>query len=425
MSAPSVAIIGSGPSGCYMAQALRRHWAEAEIVIFDRLPVPYGLVRYGVAPDHPGTKAVTRQFERMFERDSIQFVGNVEVGKSISLEALRAAFDVVVIASGLHGDRPLGIAGEDVAHVYGAGRITRLLNDHPDEAGLAPRFGRSPVIVGNGNVAIDVLRLLAKAPADFHGSELSEESLAQLVAHDIQQVHIVGRASAVQAKFDTVMIRELAKLQGVHFEVSADSVLGEATDAAQLAKLEAILGLTDRPCTQGARKVVFHFGWAPQSIHSTHGAVSALQVSDATGNSKVIDASSLITAVGFQESSGSSLERERISSAAAQLDKGLLDQGLFCTGWYRRGPTGTIPDNRNDAKQVAEHIVAHWGGKVSAKRGLQAIAQGLGDTVSYQGWTRIDRAELSIAPEGRQRRKLRDIASMLKLAQTTRSGEQP
>lgn len=424
MSAPSVAIIGSGPSGCYMAQALRKHWADAEIVILDRLPVPYGLVRYGVAPDHPGTKAVTRQFERMFERERIHFLGNVEVGKSVSLDTLRAAFDVVVIATGLHGDRLLGIDGDDAAHVYGAGRLTRLLNDHPDETAFEPRLGQCPVIVGNGNVAIDVLRLLAKAPADFHGSELSEESLAQLVAQGIEQVHIVGRSPAVQAKFDTVMIRELAKLRDVSFEVSDDSLLGEASDAAQVAKLEAILDLTDRQRGQGGRKVVFHFGWTPQSVRSSSGAVSALEVTDASGRHKAIAATSLITAVGFQALSGSSLERERITGAAAQLDKGQLDQGLFCTGWYRRGPTGTIPENRNDAKQVAEHIVADWAGKTSSKRGLQAITSALDNTVAYHGWTLIDRAELSIAPAGRQRRKFRDIASMLRLAQTRRSGEQ-
>ena len=423
MSAPSVAIIGSGPSGCYMAQALRKHWAEAQIVIFDRLPVPYGLVRYGVAPDHPGTKAITRQFERMFERDGIHFAGNVEIGRCVSLEALRAAFDVVVIASGLSADRPLGIEGDEATHVYGAGRITRLLNDHPDEAAFRPVLGRCPVIVGNGNVAIDVLRLLAKSPMDFQGSELSCESLAHLAAQDIQEVHIVGRSCAVQAKFDTVMIRELDKLQNVRFQISDDAVLGEASDADQVAKLQALLDLTQRQRASATRRVVFHFGSTPQSIRTSNGAVAGLQAFTPDGNGKLINATSLITAVGFQELAGACLKRDSVGGETAELEKGLLDQGLFCTGWYRRGPTGTIPDNRHDAKQVAEQIVADWLGKTSHKKGLAAIAHLLAHSVSYQDWQNIDKAERSAAPEGRQRRKFRDTASLLKAAHITISGD--
>lgn len=423
MSAPKIAIVGSGPSGCYMAQALRKHWADAEIAIFDRLPVPYGLVRYGVAPDHPGTKAITRQFERMFERDRIDFVGNVEIGTTVSLAEMRDAFDIVVIAAGLHGDRPLGIDGDQSEHVYGAGRVTRMLNDHPDECGFAPNFGKRPLIVGNGNVAIDVLRLLAKAPVDFHGSELSSESLANLASHGIEELHIVGRSPAVLAKFDTVMVRELAKLQGVQFTISDDSTLGDATTPLEVAKLEALLELTELQRPEKSRRVVFHFGWTPKAVKHVNGKVSGLEVVGYSPNTKVIEASSIITAVGFQEQCDSLLKREGVAGAMANIDTGLLDDGLFCAGWYRRGPTGTIPENRNDAKQVAEHIVSHWGNKCSSKPGGSALIPRLTNCVSYRHWQNIEKNELSNAPEGRQRKKIRDTASMLKIAQLQNPGE--
>jgi len=430
MHSPTVAVIGSGPSGCYIAQALRREWPESEIAVFDRLPVPYGLVRYGVAPDHPGTKAVTRQFERLFERENIKFLGNVDIGEDISLQALRAAYDIVVVATGLWGDRKLGVTGDTLCSIYGAGQITRFLNDHPDELDTVPAFGAHPVIVGNGNVAIDVLRLLVKNAEDFHGSDISQETLAHLIASPAEHIHIVGRSPAALAKFDTVMIKELGKLEHVRFELSGDCAIPADADATTQAKVEALQALVrpDEKAAAHTRTVTFHFGWSPAWVAGVdHVAALGLRATSAPELQRSISATSIITAIGFEERTGQDLCRGDLACASADLANGFLDDGLYCTGWFRRGPTGTIPDNRSDAKHVAENIVqaVNSGTLQIGKPGLPGITDQLQkQIVAYEQWKLIDLAEVANAPAGRVRRKFRNTIDMLGAAQVRHAGEQ-
>ena len=429
MRAPTIAIIGSGPSGCYIAQALRREWQDAEITLIERLPVPYGLVRYGVAPDHPGTKAVTRQFERMFERENIQFLGNVHVGSELPLADLRAAYDIVVVATGLYGDRKLGVPGDGLNHIYGAGQITRFLNDHPDEEGFSPSFGTRPIIVGNGNVAIDVLRLLVKKGQEFHGSDLSHETLAHLTSSPIEHIDVVGRSPAACAKFDTVMIKELAKLAHVQFEFNDEPGLESVDDPLARAKVQALLALTQSAGESDPtkRSVTFHFGWTPIRVAGVdHVAGLVLQDTQNPERQCSIPATSIITAIGFEERPGLDLCRADLSCPGADLSNGFLDDGLYCTGWFRRGPTGTIPDNRADARHVAEHIVkaVTTGDLALGKPGYGAIAKAINrPTVCYEDWTRIDMAELKNAPLNRARRKFRNKMAMLGAAQSHPAGE--
>lgn len=430
MGAPTIAVIGSGPSGCYVAQALRREWADSEITVIDRLPAPYGLVRYGVAPDHPGTKAVTRQFERMFERENIQFLGNVEIGTDVSLRALRATFDIVIVATGLYGDKKLGVPGDTLSHIYGAGQITRFLNDHPDEENFAPRFGKRAVIVGNGNVAIDVLRLLIKNAEDFHGSEISHEALAHLVASPVEHIDIVGRSPAALAKFDTVMVKELSKLAHVRFELGGQYEAPESVDPTTKAKIEALKALVTANADSSSKKrtVTFHFGWAPVRVAGVD-HVAALVLKDITNpdQQQSIPATSIITAIGFEERTGRDLCRKDMSCAETDLTKGYLDDGLYCVGWFRRGPTGTIPDNRSDAKHVADNIIqaVRAGTLEIGKPGLAGIAESLKhQVVGYEDWKAIDKAELANAPVNRARRKFRNKVAMLGVAHNRQAGEQ-
>ncbi|WP_271408607.1 FAD-dependent oxidoreductase [Pseudomonas sp. Q1-7] len=430
MANPTVAIVGTGPSGCYVAQALRKAWPGAEIAMFDRLPVPYGLVRYGVAPDHSGTKSVIRQFERLFEREHVRFIGNLEIGKDLPLEELRRAYDIVVLATGLYGDRRLSIPGDDLERIYGAGRMTRLLNDHPDEVDFVPRLGRRTVIVGNGNVAIDLLRLLTKSHDEFEGSDLSDESLAQLLSAPLDAIDIVGRSPAALAKFDTVMVKELARLANVRFEIGAGSTLEPATSAQEQAKIEAILALREAGSQAMPRHttVTFHFGWVPEAIHGEERVEAISFVSaDGSGQHIRLEADSVVTAIGFQEQAGTGLNRDALSSETTDIDSGFLASGLYCAGWFRRGPRGTIPENRADAKAIADNIVqaVSDGALAIGKPGYSAIPDAVKEhLVDYQGWKRIDKAELSNAPGGRVRRKVRTRTDMLSIAHENLPGVQ-
>lgn len=414
---PSIAIVGSGPAGCYTAQTLRKRWAAAQIVVFERLPVPYGLLRYGVSPDHQGTKAVARQFDRLFTDGGVHLIGNVEVGKHVSIDQLQDAFDIVVVAAGLGADRPL--PGVDGDGVYGAGQIMRWFNSHPDEHSFTPHFGATTTIIGNGNVAVDVLRLLAKHRDSFTGSDLDPQRIDQQPS----RIHVVGRSSASAAKFDSVMIRELADIDDAVFDVDAVDDTGHA-DRKINAKIEALLDLTTGRAVPPTSRVhvSFHFGWTPESIGSNPtGRTLSLVDTASRQASKVIETDSVVTAVGFGHGLRHEIDRTHLESNLSDLDSGLLDSGLYCSGWFRRGPTGGIPANRLDAKTVCARIVSdvETGAITPEKIGLPALAADLHpDTVDFTGWRRIDATEVTRPAHGRCRTKVSDIATMLDLART-------
>jgi len=420
MNAPSVAIVGSGPSACYLAQAVRKHWAQAQIVLIERLPVPFGLVRYGVAPDHQGTKAVCRQFERLFERERVDFLGNLEVGRDLPLERLREAFDLVVLATGLYGDRRLGIPGETLEGVYGAGQVTRLFNGHPDERTFAPRFGRRVAIIGNGNVAIDVLRLLSKSAEDFAGSDIADEALQNLLAEGVERIDIIGRSPAAQARFDPVMLRELGKLAGVRIRIEdLPPVSHQCADAGEQARLDVLRTLATTEQAASGRELVFHFGWTPQAIEGSD-RVETVTLRHADGSVMRLEVDSLVSAIGFQEAADAVLRLDDLRGAGTALDKGRLDTGLYCTGWLRRGPRGTIPENRQDARLVAETLIADQQATPrNGRPGLVALPDELlAHAVSYADWRRIEHVETQAAAPGRVRRKITDRAGMLAIARS-------
>ncbi|MGP6086375.1 FAD-dependent oxidoreductase [Antarctobacter jejuensis] len=399
-----IAIVGAGPSGCFLAQALLKAQPGLTVDLIDALPVPYGLVRYGVAADHQGTKGVTRQFARLFERQGARFFGNVAVGQTVTLDALRNAFDAVVLAAGLSQDRRLGIPGDNLPGVHGAGALTRALYEHPDAEAL-PALGPHPLIVGNGNVAIDLLRLLAKSPAELDGSDLGPGPTDWLANSGIQEITITGRSPAAQAKFDTVMIKELSKLAGVSIRVIG---AGTSDDAEEARKLDALTALDGHGT--GPRRITFRFGLPPAAIDGTDRATSVRFLAD-TGD-ETIPCTSVLTAIGF--SAAGPLPRDTLIDGADDPEAGTLAPGLYATGWFRRGPRGTIPENRADAMALAQRLIADL--KPALGKPGATLFDALPDVTTYEGWQRIDAAETASPAPGRCRAKIATRKGMLRLA---------
>jgi ferredoxin/flavodoxin---NADP+ reductase len=407
---PKIAIVGAGPSGCYAAQALLKIDKTLEVDILDRLPVPYGLVRYGVAPDHQGTKAVARQFARLFERQGVRFIGNVTLGETVTLDALRAAYDIVVLALGLSKDRPLDLPGGDLGGVSGAGAVTRHWNDHPDEAGQLPHLGNRVVIVGQGNVAMDVLRILAKQEPDFDGSDLHPRHTDHITGAGVAQIDILGRSPAHLAKFDPVMVKELAKLEHVRFALDGLELSEGHEDDPRVAALAALP--QDVPVASHA--VTFRFGWTPERLSGTEGHVDVAFFR--RGDEELgLSCNSVITAIGF-DSHIPGL-RDDLLARAEDAETGVVDKGLYLAGWFCRGPRGTIPDNRAAAQALATRIMADLGTLTGAEKpGHAALIAAHPDLTDYDGWLRIDAAELAACTDGRVRAKVADLETLLALA---------
>ncbi|MGF3057140.1 FAD-dependent oxidoreductase [Microbacterium sp. YY-01] len=406
MTMVSVAIIGSGPAGCYTAQFLSKLIPEANITVFDRLPVPFGLVRYGVAPDHQGTKAVTRQFDRLFERGGVRFAGNIEVGTDVSIQTVELNFDVVVVATGLDEDRLLGIPGEDHHRVIGAGHIVRMVNGHPD-ASEEIALGNDIVLIGNGNVAVDVMRMLLKPLEEFEGSDVEESVLRRLRGSGVRNIDVVGRSSMAAAKFDPVVLRELRGLPGVGFAVDGEFPL-EGSRIGDVVR--ELVESSDRTATT---TVTLRFSWTPTAVSGNGDECRAEFVSE-DGKRLVLDADSVITAIGFQHA-----QRRLYPGDESEPDSVTIAPGIYRTGWYRRGPRGTIPENRLDSREVAETIAADIkAGRILVGRpgwpGLPASVQE--KAVDFAGWRVIDRFEIERAETGRKRRKVTAREDMLRLA---------
>ncbi len=407
-----ILIVGAGPAGCYLAQSLRKLLPECELTILDRLPVPFGLVRYGVAPDHQGTKAVTKQFARLFERQNVKFLGNICVGEDVQYRQLKDMFDIIVLSTGLSVDRPLGPKYSNLSNVYGAGQVTRFWNSHPDEANFLPSFGKNVIVIGNGNVALDVVRLLAKTPKDFSGSDISPKELGS----GVEEIHLVGRSEASLAKFDPAMMRELSKIDQLKICLAEGSNLENDPDNKHIAAVHSVLAQSD---DQKAKTLYLHFGCQIEDPIVQENVLTGINVSRDTKACK-INGTSLITAIGFSDDG--KLDRDTLIENAIDLENGHLEKGLYATGWFRRGPQGTIPENRIDAQRVAAKILVDYTDRsdLGHKPGYSALeALVTYKAVSYDEWRIIDRTECENAGEDRVRNKIKTVPEMLALIKTT------
>jgi len=400
-----VVIVGSGPSGCYLAEALLRAAKDCRIDIIDRLPTPFGLVRFGVAPDHQTTKAITRLLDRVLAKPGVSFFGGIELNRDVSLDELRALYDAVVIATGAALDRRLNIPGERRDGVLTSGRFVGWYNHHPDHADLDLSPVEAAVVIGNGNVALDVARMLAKSEAEFAGSDLDPEVARTLAASDLRRIHIVGRRAAEAMKFSEQELSELGDLQRARPRLAVrDELAGLSGKPA-----ETLRAVCERTYEGERIEIVFHFGLAPVAFEGAT-RLEAVRFRAADGGDVVLPAELAVTCIGY-ETHGHGLA---VEGGSLRNDDGRIEDGLYVVGWAKRGPSGTIPTNRAEALVLAKKIVAEAGtSEKPGGPGLAALLQARAlFRIDYGAWQRIDASEIARADASRSRRKWRSLAEL-------------
>ncbi len=418
----TIAVIGAGPSGFYAVDGLVRALPDARIDIIDRLPCPYGLVRYGVAPDHQGTKAVQRQFERLLAKPNIRFLGNVEAGRDVAIAELAQLYDALIFATGCSRDRRLGIPGEDLAGVVGSGAFVGWYNGHPDFAALDPlRPDMCHVaVIGAGNVAIDVARVLAKTPDEMAKSDIAPQAAAAIAQLDLAGIALVARRGPADANFTGNELAEMGRLAAVRAAVQPELLDGAAAPGSDPApermrktkNLEILRSFTATP--EDSRRVLRFLFWAtPVALHGVDGKVRELELADTRHPERTwrLPADLVVTCIGYDPSPPQGLELARGHIAH---DDGRVrgSSGTYVVGWAKRGPTGVIPTNRADSlalvKTIVEDLAAASASQKPGPTGLdRLLADRKVSVIDTAAWLRIDKAEAAAGQaEGRPRVKL-------------------
>ena len=408
-----IAIVGSGPSGLFCADALLRQRPDLKIDVFDRLPTPYGLVRFGVAPDHQGTKAVTRQFDRLFAGGNIRFLGHVQVGRDLPLADLHAHYDAVVLAVGAHGDRTLGVPGEDLPGCYGSMAFVGWYNGHPDFRDLAPLLDRPAVaVIGMGNVSVDILRVLGKSRTEMASSDLTAHAADVINAAPLTDLYALGRRGPVEASFTSAELAEIGRLERVRPVVNKADLpesLPPGIDPAELKVKEKNLQLLHEFAERTDDKPIrLHF-----MFHQRSEAVlgkDRVEGLKLVGRETPLEIGTLIRAIGYYTAADGDLPQSDARGVIANTD-GRIEHGLYVVGWAKRGPSGTIPTNRADSKAVADLLLADYANDTApAKEGSAALdawllSRGV-NVMDWTCWKRIEAAEIAAALPGSPRAKL-------------------
>ncbi|MFQ6392505.1 FAD-dependent oxidoreductase [Nocardia sp. KC 131] len=446
-----VAIVGAGPAACYAADELLRR-ADVEVEMFDRLPTPWGLVRAGVAPDHPGTKTVSSLFESAFRRETLQYYLNVEVGTHISHEELLAHHHAVVYAVGASTDRRMGVPGEDLPGSHSATEFVAWYNGHPDYADRQfDLSGERAVIVGNGNVALDVARVLTVNPDELAKTDIADHALDALRHSNIREVVILGRRGPLQAAYTSSEFMALTHLKGIDVIVDDADLTLDAGSQALLddPKVEPSLRLKYTLAEEYAtgrrdpanKRIIFRYLVSPtaltgadhvESVEFVHNELvseGGQLVARATDRTESVDASLVLRSIGYRGQPVGELpfderkgvvpnEHGRVIGA-----DGTPIPGVYVSGWIKRGPRGVIGSNRVDSEETVEQLIADFtAGKLAAPQSDRSALKALlgerqADLVGREGWKAIDVAEKTAGKvAGRPRVKFTTLEDLLKAA---------
>jgi ferredoxin--NADP+ reductase len=448
-----VAVVGSGPAGFYAAASLlASEGPVVEVDMIERLPTPWGLVRLGVAPDHPELKAASRVFEKTAAMQGFRFLGNVEAGRDLTHEELSRLYDAVVYTVGAQTDKRLGIPGEDLPGSWAATSFVAWYNGHPDYQDLEFDLDvERAVVIGNGNVAIDVARMLARTREELAPTDATDQAIETIAGSGLREIVMLGRRGPAQAAFTPPELKELGELRGADVVVDpADLELDPASEAALEAdrararrNVDILREFAASAPSGKPKRLVLRFCVSPVAILGEErvegievvrnelvpdgrGSVRAV----ATEARQVIPCGIVFRSVGYRgvELPGVPFDPERatIRNAAGRVldEQGKPVPGVYCAGWIKRGPTGVIGTNKKDATETVEALLEDArAGRVSAAAGATAEAvdsllreRGV-EVVMYSGWELIDRLECARgAPHGRPRVKLARWDELLKAA---------
>jgi ferredoxin--NADP+ reductase len=446
-----VAIVGSGPSGFYAAEALQKAVPGVKIDLFDRLPTPFGLVRGGVAPDHPKIKSVTRIFERIATHPGFRFIGNVRIGTDAMPADLSRHYDAVIYAVGAETDRHLDIPGESLPGSHAATELVGWYNGHPDYCDAHFDLATSAAaVVGLGNVAMDVTRVLAADPKEFEATDLAFSALTALRGSRLKTVHVIGRRGPVQAAFTTPELRELGELEQVDVivdrrdleldPVSAD-YLANSGDRNVEKNLELLRSWAGRGATGRPRQIIFHFNASPLAIIGNERVEELLLARNAlvpdgrgsvraepTDEVSAIKVGLVFRSVGYRGVPIVGLPFDQRSGVIPNTDGRVVEHegshtylpGVYVCGWIKRGPSGVIGTNKTCAAQTVDHLLADAiSHRIPTASGnpdelVTLLAANGARVTSWADWQRLDAAEIARGAQGgRPREKLVRIQEML------------
>jgi ferredoxin/flavodoxin---NADP+ reductase len=431
-----VAIIGAGPAGYFAAQALQNSVTEEltfAIDMIERLPTPWGLVRSGVAPDHPKIKTVAKVFEKIASDPNFRLFGNVELGKDVSIDGLTERYDAVIMATGSAIGRKLGIPGEELRNSISAAEFVPWYNGHPDFANFEVDLsGKVAVVIGAGNVAMDCARILAIDPKELDETDTTDHALAKFHESTIRKVVISARRGAEFAAFTSPELRDLPKLEHTDVIIEA-SAIDEASKRAEASgeieksvrsNLDAMRAIAEMPKAGNERSLHFQFLLSPKEIIGSEkvegitfgiNKVQGNKVVD-TGKTYTIACDLVISAIGYEplELNGITFEKGKIKN----VDGRVIGTNMYVVGWAKRGPSGVIGTNKSDAAEVVELLI---GDLKSPKIGgdISELLASNHKVVDQQYWSRINGAEI-LAGEARSKPRVKvvSISELLRLGQS-------
>jgi ferredoxin/flavodoxin---NADP+ reductase len=405
-----IAIVGAGPAGYFTAQAFYKAQSKDltfSIDMIERLPTPWGLVRSGVAPDHPKIKTVSKVFEKIAKEDGFRLFANVEVGKDVLLKDLRETYDAVVLATGSTGGRKLGIKGEDLYNCLSAADFVPWYNAHPDFTDLAVDFDTdTAVVIGAGNVAMDVARMLAIDPAELDPTDTAEHALAIFKSSKIRKVIICGRRGPEHAAFTAPELRDLPKLEHTDVYIDQTQINEASLRIEQMGEVEKDLKnnleamrLISEHCKKGVeRKLEIKFLAAPIEIKGSNKVEEINFAINEVKNGKVvasdktfsIKAGLVVTAIGYDciEYPGVKIENGRITNIA-----GHVEHNIYVTGWAKRGPVGVIGTNKSDSADVVDSIIDTLK-EPKNNVGIEGLLKSSHQIIDQVGWEKINASEV-------------------------------